>query len=309
MIYGVNELYKDFADILIAAGGNPGKVVVPCADNREAMEAVNQAIAAGILNGGIFIGDIPGIEKVADISGLDLKKFELHEAPDAMASADLAVELVLQEKGDFLLKGSLDTATYLKAVLKRSKELIPEGTLLSHIAILQIPSYHKFLFLTDVAINIKPSVETKKKIILNALKVCNKLGIKKPKVSLLASIERLNPKIQSTVDAIQVRDELRAEHPDKMIVEGPYDVYISISKHAALIKKVEGAVCGDADILLLPDMDSGNAAYKFINSWVTDCLIAGMVIGSKIPLVLPSRADPVSTKLLSIALAAVFMRT
>ena len=300
-------MYKDFADILSEAVRNPGRIIVPCANNLEALEAVSQAVAAGIITGGCLIGNTEEIKSVAKEAGLDLEPFELLPAPDAPSSAFMAVDLIHKGKGDFLLKGQLMTSDYLKAVLKHDSGLVPEGHMLSHISIMQIPSYHKFLTITDVAVAIAPTVEEKKKIVMNAVRVLQKLGIPKPKVALQAAIETVNPKMISTVEAAQVRDELRAEYPDDLIVEGPYDIFISISKHAAEEKGVKGEVCGDADILLFHDINAGNAVYKIISAFVPEYLNAALVVGAKMPLILPSRADPVSTKLLSIALAAVLM--
>jgi phosphate butyryltransferase len=299
-------LFKDFADVLEVAVQNPGRVAVPRANNLEALEAVNQAMAAGILTGGALIGDTDDIKAVAQEAGLQLKPFELIEADDEPSAAKTAVEIISEGNADFLLKGQLMTSEYLKAVLKHPG-MIPENNLLSHISIMQIPSYHKFLTITDVAVNIDPSIEEKKKIVMNAVRVCQKLGIRKPKVALQAAIEKVNPKMISTVEAAQVRDELREEYPNDLIVEGPYDIFISISKHAAEEKGVTGEVCGDADILLFHEINAGNAVYKIFSAFVPDFLNAALVVGAKMPLILPSRADPVSTKLLSIALAAVLM--
>jgi len=299
-------LYKDFAGVLSAAVSNPGRVVVPCANNLEALEAVSQAIAAGILIGGILVGQVKEIKEVANEAGLKLEQFELIEAEDVSTAAAKAVDLISEGKGDFLLKGQLMTSDYLKAVLKHPG-MVPEGNLLSHASVMQIPSYHKFLTITDVGVNIAPTVEEKKKIVMNTVRVCQKLGIRKPKVAMQAAVEKVNPKMQSTVEAVQVRDELRAEHPDELIIEGPYDVFISISKHAAAEKGVTGEVCGDADILVFHDINAGNAVYKVFAAFVPDYLNAALVIGAKIPLILPSRADSVSTNLLSIALAALLM--
>jgi phosphate butyryltransferase len=299
-------LYKDFAGILSAAVTNPGRVIVPCANNLEALEAVNQAIAAGILIGGILVGKTSEIKEVANEAGLKLAPFELIEAEDVPTAAAKAVELISEGRGDFLLKGQLMTSDYLKAVLKHPG-MVPEGNLLSHASVMQIPSYHKFLTITDAGVNITPTIEEKKRIVMNTVRVCRKLGIRKPKVAMQAAIENVNPKMVSTVEAAQVRDELRAEHPDDLIIEGPYDVFISISKHAAEEKGVTGEVCGDADILVFHDINACNAVYKVFAAFVPDYLNAALVVGAKIPLILPSRADPVSTKLLSIALAALLM--
>jgi phosphate butyryltransferase len=298
-------LYTDFAEILSAANRNPGKVIVPAANNPEALEAVGQAMTAGILSGGIFIGEPKAIEEEAKEVRLDLSPFEIVEAPDIPTAATMAVEFIKEKKGDMLLKGALMTAEYLKPVLKREMDMVPEGCLLSHVSLMQIQTYHKLIIMTDAGVNIAPTVEEKKKMTMNAVRVMQKLGIEKQKVALVAAIEKVNPKMQSTVDAAQVRDELMDEYPDDLYAEGPYDVLIAVSKHAAEEKGVVGNVCGDADILLFHEINGANAVYKIFTAFMPDYLNAAIVTGAKIPLILPSRADPVSTKLLSIALSAV----
>ncbi len=300
-------LYEDFAEILGAAGRNPGKVVVPAANNAEALEAVGQAMTAGILNGGIFIGKEDAIKAVADDVRLSLKPFEIVEANDNNEAASKAVEIIREHKAEILLKGALMTSEYLKPVLKHDAGMVPEGHLLSHVNLMQIPTYHKFLVMTDAGVNITPTVEEKKRIVMNAVRIMQKLGIQKPKVAMIAALEKVNPKMPSTVEADQVAKDLSAQYPDDMFIEGPYDVLIAVSKHAAEEKGVTGNVCGDADILVFHEINGANAVYKIFSAFMPDYLNAAIVTGAKIPLILPSRADPVSTKLLSIALAAVLM--
>ena len=300
-------MYRDFAQILAAASKKPAKVIVPGANNSEALEAVGQAITAHILNGGILIGDPDAIVEVADEVHLDRGAFEIIPTEDDPSAATVAAELVRDGIGDFLLKGKLMTSEYLKPILKPEMGLIPEGNLLSHVSLMQIPKYYKPLMLTDAGVNINPTVPEKKQMVMNAVRVMQKLGLRKPKVAMIAAVEKVNPKIQSTVDAAQVRDELTAEYPDELYIDGPYDILIAVSKSAAEEKGVAGDVSGDADILVFHEINGANAAYKLLTAFLPDYLNASIVTGAKIPLVLPSRADPVSTKLLSIALAAVLI--
>ncbi len=302
-------MFKDFAQILVAAGEHPARVVVPAANNPEALEAVNQAMTAHILNGGILIGDPDSIKKTALEVHLNLEPFEIVEAPDDPTAADMAVEFLKEGKADILLKGKLMTSQYLKPILKPEMGMVPDGNLLSHISLMQIPGYHKLLMLTDAGVNITPTVPEKKQMVMNAVRVMQKLGLAKPKVAMIAAIEKVNPRMQSTVEAAQVRDELRDEFPDDLYIDGPFDILIAVSKHAAIEKGVESNVAGDTDILMFHEINGANAAYKILTAFVPDYLNASIVIGARNPLLLPSRADPVSTKLLSIALAAVLKDT
>lgn len=300
-------MYRDFAELLSAAVQNPGRVIVPAAHNPEALEAVGQAMTAGILVGGAFIGNPDAIKKVAEEVFLDLGPFEIVEAEDNDASAMKALDMIVEGKGDILLKGALMSSEYLKPVFKHPAGLIPKGNLLTHVSLMQIPTYHKFLMMSDAGVTITPSVEDKKKMVMNAVRVMQKLGVKKPKVAMIAAVEKVNPKMPSTVEAKEVADFLTDKYPDDLIIEGPYDVLIATSKHAAVEKGASGDVCGDADILIFHEINGANAVYKVLSGMMPDYLNAALVTGADIPLLLPSRADPVSTKLLSIALAAVLI--
>ncbi len=300
-------MYSDFAEILSAAVLNPGKVIVPAAHNPEALEAIGQAMTAGILRGGIFIGNPKEITDVAGEVHLELSPFEIVEADDNAASAAKAVELINEGRGDILLKGALMSSEYLRPVMKHEAGLIPKGHLLTHVSLMQIPTYHKFLMMSDAGVTITPSVEDKKVIVMNAVRVMQRLGVKVPKVAMIAAVEKVNPKMPSTVEAVEVAEYLREKYPKDLIIEGPYDVLIATSKHAAVEKGACGEVCGDADIIIFHEINGANAVYKVLSGFMPDYLNAALVTGAKIPLLLPSRADPVSTKLLSIALAAVLM--
>jgi len=279
-----------------------GRIVVLMAHNEEALEAVKMAVDEGWISEGTLIGDVVKIKEIAVDIHLNLQNFKLIDVIDAMSAAKEAVKMLVDKKVDFLLKGIIDTKVYMKAILDKEFGLVPEGNLLSHVAIMQIPKYHKLLGITDVAVNIYPGFEEKIKMIENIVGVFHKMGIEKPKVALVCPIEKVNEKIQSTVDAGNLVEYFR-DHDD-LIVEGPYDFYIAVSKHAAEEKGVSGKVCGDADILVFPDLDSANPVYKVMNQFIPDVRSAAIVAGAKIPVILPSRADSADTKKLSVALCS-----
>jgi len=291
--------------LLEGARKNPGKVVVVSSENEEALEAVQMAMEDGVLKGGYLLGNKEETLKIAQKINLDLSLFEIISCESYEEAASLAVKLVSEKKGDFLLKGQVDTKVYLKAILNKEMGLVPPGNTLSHTAVMYLPSYHKLLIATDAAILIQPNVEEKAQMIQNAIEVAQKLGLQRPKVALIAAVEKINPKMQSTVDAA----ELVKLHKEKgyfsnAIVEGPYDVYIATSKEAAEIKKVSGEVCGDADILAFPDINAANVFYKSISRFVQDSWAAGIIAGAKVPILLPSRADDAMSKRMSIMVAA-----
>lgn len=292
----------NFSQIEEAARKIHGRVVVPMANNEEAQSAVKMALEDGMLEGGILIGDRDKIGEVAGTTGLDLGRFQILHIPDQAEAAREAVKMMAQNKGDFLLKGIIDTKYYLKAVLDKEFKMVEEGNLLSHVALMEVPGYHKLVGITDVAISIYPGVEEKKKMINNIVSVFHKLGIEKPKVAMICPVEKVNEKIESTMHAKAMVDYFKGS--DKCVVEGPYDTYIALSRHAAEEKGVKGEVCGDADILVFPNLDSANPVYKIMNQFIANIRSAAIVAGAKIPVILPSRADSALTKKLSIALSS-----
>jgi len=279
-----------------------GRIVVPMAHNEEALKAVKMAVDEGWVVSGVLIGDVAKIKEIAVEIKLNLQDFRLMDITDQVLAAREAVKMLVDKKVDFLLKGMIDTRAYMRAILDKEFGLVPEGNLLSHVAIMQVPSYHKLLGITDVAINIYPGASEKIKIIENIVSVFHKLGIEKPKVAIICPVEKVNPKIRSTIEASELVQHFKDR--DDMIVEGPYDFYIAVSKHAAEEKGVKGLVCGDADILVFPDLDSANPVYKSMNQFIRDIRCAAILAGARIPIILPSRADSADTKKLSIALSS-----
>jgi phosphate butyryltransferase len=292
----------DLSQIEAIAKTRKGRIVVPMAHNEEALEALKMGMDEGWIEGGILIGDLAKIKELAADIQLSLQNFILIEIVDPCKAAKEAVKMLVDNKMDFLLKGMIDSKIYLKAILDKEFDIVPEGKLLCHAAIMQIPGYHKLIGISDVAININPDMNDKIKIIDNMVSVFHKLGVEKPKVALVCPVEKANPKIQSTLDAAAITEHFKGS--EDRIVEGPYDLYISVSKHAADEKGIKGDVCGDADILIFPDLDSANPAYKLMNQFIPGVRCGAIVAGASIPVILTSRADSADTKKLSIALSA-----
>lgn len=292
------------ADFLRGARQSPGRVVVPSAANEEALEAVAMALADGVLSGAVLLGEPEAIARTAAGVGLDLATCEIVPTADDDEAATLAVSRIVEGRGDFLLKGQLDTRKYLRAVLDKAAGVVPVGGVLSHVTVASMPTYPKPLLFTDAAIHIAPNAEDKIRIVRNAVTVARDLGIVRPKVAMIAAVEKVNPKIPSTTDAeAVVRAALEGAIEDA-IVEGPYDLYIATSAEAARIKGIKGEVCGDADILVFPGLDAGNVFYKAVQRFVPDSWNAGVVAGARIPVLLPSRADSTACKRMSILVAA-----
>jgi phosphate butyryltransferase len=300
--------FKTFDELVNLVKGKSNRIVSPGANNPEVIEAIKIASGYGLVSGGVLIGDTAQIKSLAAADGLDISKFELVECQDKAEMCRLAVSCIRQGKGDFLVKGLVDTALYLKAILDKEAKLVPEGATLTHFVLFETAHYHKMFGVTDAAILISPTLEQKVKIIENAVGIMRTLGEERPKVALVCPIEKVNPKVPSTVDAEALVKMNREGRIKDCVVEGPYDVYISLDRKLADEKGVKGGeVPGQMDIMVLPDLDAANPVYKSITYFAEGMKSAAVVAGASVPVILPSRTDPPLTKALSIALAS-FMK-
>ena len=200
------------------------------------------------------------------------------------------------------MKGLVQTSNFSRAFLKKEFGLVPEGRLVSHVGLFELPGYHKPLIVTDAALNIAPGMEAKKRIIRNAVGFAVKIGIPAPKVACVAPNEKVNPAIPSTGDAAELTAMSARGEFAPAIVDGPYGLDVAVSRRSAEIKGIRTAVAGDADILFMPELNSGNAVYKCFSVFGGG-RVAGLIIGALCPIVLTSRADDEETKLFSLAMA------
>ena len=276
---------------------------VAAAHDEEVLLAVKDACEMDIIKA-ILIGEEDKIRKIASEINFNLDNVEVIDESDLKLCAEKAVKLVSSGKADYVMKGLLDTSIILKEVLNKEYGLRTDS-LLSHVMIYEVPSYHKLLILTDGGMNIDPDVSQKKKIADNAIKAAKSLGIDTVKVACLAAKEKVNPKMQATLDP----DELKSMCKDGMfgngvIVEGPIAFDLAVSKDACKIKGYESEVGGDADILLVPTIETGNGIGKAL-TYMANAKSAGIIMGAKAPVVLVSRADTHESKLYSIAYGAI----
>ena len=276
---------------------------VAAAHDEEVLLAVKDACEMNIIKA-ILIGEEDKIRKIANEIKFDLTDVEVINECDLKLCAEKAVKLVSSGKADYVMKGLLDTSIILKEVLNKEYGLRTDS-LLSHVMIYEVPSYHKLLILTDGGMNINPDVSQKKKIVDNAIKAAKSLGIDTVKVACLAAKEKVNPKMQATLDA----DELKTMCKDGMfgkgaIVEGPIAFDLAVSEEACKIKGYESEVGGDTDILLVPNIETGNGIGKAL-TYMANAKSAGIIMGAKAPVVLVSRADTHESKLYSIAYGAI----
>jgi phosphotransacetylase len=279
----------------------PTAVAHPC--ERTALEGALEAAELGLITP-ILVGPAVKIEEVAAQAKADLKGVRIVDAPHSHAAAAKAVELVRLGEAELLMKGSLHTDELLGAVVARETGLRTSRRI-SHVFIMDVPTYHKVLLVTDAAINIAPALEDKVDICQNAIDLAVALGVSKPKVAILAAVETVNSKMQATLDAAALCKMADRGQITGAIVDGPLAFDNAISKDAARIKGITSPVAGDPDILLVPDLESGNMLAKQL-SFLANADSAGLVLGAKVPIILTSRADNVRSRIASCAVGALF---
>ena len=276
----------------------PTAVAHPCEETAlaGAIEAGEKGLIAPIL-----VGPAAKIQEIAKKHSIQLGKTRVVDAPHSHAAAAKAVELVRQGEAELLMKGSLHTDELLSAVIAKETGL-RTGRRISHVFIMDVPTYHKVLIVTDAAINIAPTLEDKVHICQNAIDLAVTLGVKKPKVAILAAVETVNSKMQATLDAAALCKMADRKQITGGILDGPLAFDNAISAEAAKIKGIVSEVAGDPDILLVPDLESGNMLAKQL-SFLANADSAGLVLGAKVPIILTSRADSVRSRIASCAVA------
>ncbi len=294
---------KNFDDLLSQVATCSMKTIaVSVAQDEAVLEAVRAAKERKIANA-ILVGDKTEIEAIAKTINMDLTDFEIIDEPDIAMAALTAVKLVHDKKADALLKGLVDTRTFLKSVLDKEVGL-RTGKQMSHVCVFEIPGIDHLLFLTDVAFNTYPTLEDKIKIVENTVEIAKACGIDTPKVAPLCSVEVVNPKMPPTVDADALTKMNECGDIKDCLIYGPLSMDLALSEEAGQHKGLSNPVIGHADILLFPDIDSGNITYKTLVH-TTACKNGNLLIGTAAPVILTSRSDSFEVKVNSIALASV----
>jgi len=293
-------------DELISKVKECGKktVAVSVAQDSAVLEAVQAAKERGIADA-ILVGDEAKIREIAASINMSLDGFEIIDEPDMIQASLTAVKLAHDGKVDMYMKGLIDTKNFLKSVLDKEVGLRTGGAL-SHVAVFDIPSAEKLLYLTDVAFMTYPTLEDKVNIINNTVPVCKACGVETPKVAPLAAVEVVNPKMPATVEAAELTRMCEAGEIKDCIVDGPLSLDLAIDPQAAIHKgATDRKIQGDADVLLFPDIHAGNLVYKALVHTIPGVKNGGILTGTKVPVILTSRSDTFETKVNSIALAAV----
>ena len=276
----------------------PTAVAHPC--EATALSGAVEAYQRGLIVP-LLVGPAASIAKTAASSGIDLKKLEIIDVPHSHAAAEKAVALVREGRAEILMKGSLHTDELMGAVVSREGGL-RTGRRISHVFIMDVPTYHKPLMITDGAINIAPTLEDKIDICQNAIDLAISLGVERPKVAILAAVEIVTSKMPATIDAAALCKMADRGQIKNGILDGPLAFDNAISKEAAETKGIQSPVAGDPDILLAPDLEAGNMLAKQL-SFLANADSAGMVLGARVPIILTSRADSVRARIASCAVA------
>ncbi|MGL5643000.1 MAG: phosphate butyryltransferase [Paraclostridium sp.] len=291
---------RSFNDVIkYAKERGPKTISVACSQDKEVLIAVDMARKEGIANA-ILVGDIEETKHIASELNIDLDYYDLIDEKDLAQASLKAVSLVSEGKADMVMKGLVDTSIILKAVLDKEVGL-RTGNILSHVAVFDVKGYDRLFFITDAAMNLAPDLKGKKQIIENACIVAHALDIEEPKVAVICAKEKVNPKMQDTVDAKNLEDMCKNGEIKGCIVGGPFALDNAVSEEAAKHKGIDHPIAGKADILLAPDIEAGNILYKSL-VFFSESKNAGVIVGAKAPIILTSRADSEETKLNSIAL-------
>jgi phosphate acetyltransferase len=276
----------------------PTAVAHPC--DASSLSAAVEAWKHGLIVP-ILVGSSLKITEIAEANGIDVENLRIIDVSHSHAAAAKAVELIRQGEAEILMKGSLHTDELMGAVVARETGL-RTGRRISHVFIMDVPTYHKVLIVTDGAINIAPTLEDKVDICQNAIDLAISLGLETPKVAILAAIETVTSKMPATIDAAALCKMAERKQITGGILDGPLAFDNAISSEAARTKGIQSDVAGDPDILLAPDLEAGNILAKQL-SFLANADSAGMVLGARVPIILTSRADSVRSRIASCAVA------
>lgn len=294
---------KNFEEIIDKVKGYPAmkRMVIAAAGEEHTIKAALHARNEGIIKP-ILVGDKIEIDKILNKLGESIPEEDIYNVVDVKEAAEKSVELIRQGKGDFLMKGYLDTSVILKAVVNKEKGL-GKGGVMSHFTMFEVPNYHKILVAVDGGMVTYPTLNQKKAIIENTVEVLRTYGYENPKVGVLACVEKVNPKMPETIEADELSKMNESGEISGCIVAGPISYDCAMDAEVAKIKRYEGPVAGNADILVAPNIHAGNIMGKMLTV-TCKARMAGFIVGAKCPIVLTSRGSSTEEKYLSIVISA-----
>ena len=299
MIRNMKELLEE------ARKGEPGRLAVAVAQDSFVLDAVVQAAELGVV-APILVGDRAQIEQVLVDLKADPRAYRIIDEADKTEACMIAARLVRDDEADFLMKGIVDTAVIMRAILNRDNGL-RTGRMISDVLALEIEGYDHLFLVTDPAMSIAPTLPQKADLVRNAVDIAHALGNDNPKVAVLAAVEKVNEKMPCTVDAAELQAMNERGEIEGCVVQGPLQFDNAVSEEAAKHKGISGAVAGNADIMLVPDIEAGNMLVKAAE-FFGHAKKAGVIVGAKAPVALTSRASSAESKLYTIAIARLVAR-
>ena len=295
---------RKLTDLLTAVKGDPRTTMaVASGEDPATIHAIARAVLEGVIKV-ILVGSRDKIDAVTKAHSSEFAEMvEVVHAENEYDCARLTVQLVHDGKADFLMKGLMGTATFMKAILDKETGLVPKEGLLTHVAVMEVATYPKLILVSDAAIIPNPNLDEKVQILKYAIQVAHSLGIETPKAALVSAVEKISFKLQSSVDAAVIKAMAERKQIVGAIVDGPLALDVALSKKHCVIKGLESPIDGEADILLFPNIETANTFYKSLTLFA-EGKTASVVVGAKAPAVLTSRADDDDSKFYSILLAA-----
>ena len=300
-------MLKSFSEIFaeLQSRGDKKRMVAAWGVDSHTIAAAAKAVELGLAEV-TLVGDENMIADACKEEGVDVARFTVVHNPSEMASVAQAVQMIREGQGDFLMKGLCSTDKFLRAILNKETGLLPPKGTLTHCTTLEIPAYHKLLFVGDVAVIPAPDLKQKQVIMECLVKTAKAVGVETPKVAILAATEQVLPSQPASLEAALLSKMVERGQIKGCIADGPLALDVAIDMESGQIKGLVSPVAGDADCILFPNIESGNVFYKANSKLVPGVKQAGLLVGAKVPCVLSSRADSIETKLNSIAVAAMF---
>lgn len=295
--------YKNYEELIIKVKNlkNKKRVVLVEAQDEHSLQAICQAKKEHIVDS-VLVGDKKGISKILKKLGEKIAEYHIVGIEEDQCAVTTAVNLINNGEADFIMKGKIETADLLRGVVKKDSNL-RTGNIMSHLAFLELPGYHKLLALTDAGMIINPDIEQKVHIIENTINIFQKLGCENPKIAVLTAVEKVSSTMQDTLDAAALKIMNRTGIIKDCIIEGPISYDLAMSKEIAKIKGYESPYCGDFDVLLVPNITTGNVLSKAL-IFSAGAKMAGFIVGAKVPITLTSRGATAEEKYLSLVLTA-----
>lgn len=302
-------MFTKFEEIFaeLKSRGAKKRMVAAWGVDSHTIAAAAKAVDLGLADV-TLVGDQDRIAEACREEGVDMSIFTIVHNPDELPSVAQAVQMIREGQGDFLMKGLCSTDKFLRAILNKETGLLPPKGTLTHCTTLEIPSYHKLLFVGDVAVIPAPDIKQKQVIMECLVKTAKAVGVEKPKVAILAATEQVLSSQPATIEAAMLSKMVERGQIKGCIADGPLALDVAIDQESVDIKGLVSPVAGDADCLLFPNIESGNVFYKANSKLVPGVKQSGILVGAKVPCVLSSRADSIDTKLNSIAIAAMSVK-